>query len=90
MSNTNRHIKIVERVSTRLKLRQLQLLVAIANRRSILRASEDLHMSQPAATKLLKDLEIDFDVRLFDRTNRGVVPTHFGEALVRHGKLVLA
>ncbi|MEM7302648.1 MAG: LysR substrate-binding domain-containing protein [Pseudomonadota bacterium] len=90
MNDQNRHIKIVERVSTRLKLKQLRLLVAIANHSSILHAADEICISQPAATKLLKDLETDFDVRLFDRTNRGVVPTEYGEALVRHGKLILA
>ena len=90
MSEQNRHIKIIERVSNRLKLKQLRLLVAIAEHSSILHAAEEICISQPAATKLLKDLEIDFDVQLFNRTNRGVVPTVFGEALVRHGKLILA
>ena len=90
MTEQNRHIKIVERVSTRLKLKQLRLLVAIAEHSSILHAAEEICISQPAATKLLKDLETDFNVQLFDRTNRGVVPTEFGEALVKHGKLILA
>jgi DNA-binding transcriptional LysR family regulator len=90
MSNQNRHVKIVERVSTRLKLKQLRLLVAIAERSSILHAAEDICISQPAATKLLKDLEEDFNVLLFNRTNRGVIPTEYGEALVKHGKLILA
>ena len=90
MSEQNRHVKIVERVTTRLKLKQLRLLVAIAEHSSILHASEEICISQPAATKLLKDLETDFNVKLFDRTNRGVVPTEYGEALVRHGKLILA
>ena len=90
MNRADRHVKIVERISTRLKFRQLRLLVAIAKNSSILHAAEEIRISQPAATKLLKELESDFNVRLFDRTNRGVVPTQFGEALVKHGKLVLA
>ena len=90
MPPANRHIKIAERVATRLKLKQLRLLVAIAEHSSILHASETLNISQPAATKLLKDLETDFDVQLFERTNRGAIPTSYGEALVRHGKLILA
>ena len=90
MINRNNHIRITERVSTRLRLKQLRLLVAIDKHRSILHASGQLNISQPAATKLLKDLELDFGVQLFDRTNRGVIPTEFGDALVRHGKLILA
>ncbi|MBL4784350.1 MAG: LysR family transcriptional regulator [Cohaesibacteraceae bacterium] len=90
MPDRNRHVKITERVSTRLKLKQLRLLVAISKHSSILHAAEEICISQPAATKLLKDLETDFNVQLFHRTNRGVIPTEYGEALVRHGKLILA
>lgn len=89
MPDHNRHIKIAERVSTRLKLKQLRLLVSVAEHSSILHAAKELNISQPAATKLIKDLEADFGVILFDRTNRGAIPTTYGEALVRHGKLIL-
>jgi DNA-binding transcriptional LysR family regulator len=82
--------RIVERVLTRLKLKQLRLLVAVAQRGSILHAARELNLSQPAATKMIKDLETDFEVQLFTRTNRGAVPTVFGDSLVRHGKLVFA
>ncbi len=89
MPHSSPHIRIAERISTRLKFRQLQLLVAIAEHRSILHAARQLNISQPTATKLVKDLELDFGVQLFDRTNRGVLPTSYGETLVRHGKLIL-
>jgi len=90
MPTDHRHIKITERVSTRLKLKQLRLLVAISQHRSILHAAQELNISQPAATKLIKDLEADFGVTLFERTNRGVAPTAYGDALIKHGKLILA
>ena len=85
-----RHSRIVERALTRLKLRQLRLLVAVGRTGNIQAAARELNVSQPAATKMIKDLELDFEVRLFDRTNRGVVPTIYGEALIRHGKLIFA
>lgn len=84
------HTKIVDRALTRLKLRQLRLLVAVGELGSIQSAARDLGISQPAATKMIQDLEIDFEVKLFDRTNRGVVPTVYGETLIRHGKLIFA
>ncbi|TDK51372.1 LysR substrate-binding domain-containing protein [Antarcticimicrobium luteum] len=84
------HTRIVERVLTRLKLKQLRLLVAVGKHRSIQNAARELNVSQPAATKMIKDLELDFEVQLFERTNRGVVPTPHGEALIRHGKLIFA
>lgn len=82
--------RIVERVLTRLKLKQLRLLIAVQRHGSILHAARELNLSQPAATKMIKDLETDFEVQLFTRTNRGVVPTVFGDSLIRHGKLVFA
>ncbi|MEM8811354.1 MAG: LysR family transcriptional regulator [Pseudomonadota bacterium] len=90
MTSDSRHIRITERVSTRLKLKQVRLLVAIDRHASILHAAREMNISQPAATKMVKDLEADFGVSLFERTNRGVVPTDHGAALVRHGKLILA
>lgn len=85
-----RHSRIVDRAVTRLKLRQLRLLVAVGQYGSIQSAARELQVSQPAATKLIQDLEQDFEVKLFERTNRGVIPTDYGDALIRHGKLILA
>ncbi|PVA05464.1 LysR substrate-binding domain-containing protein [Thalassorhabdomicrobium marinisediminis] len=84
------HTRIVDRALTRLKLRQLRLLVKVGDHGSIQHAARELGISQPAATKMIQDLELDFEVQLFERTNRGVVPTVFGEALIRHGKLIFA
>lgn len=85
-----RHTRIVERALTRLKLRQLRLIVVVGRHGNIQNAARDLGISQPAATKMIQDLELDFEVKLFERTNRGVMPTVFGEALIRHGKLIFA
>lgn len=85
-----RHSRIVDHVLTRLKLRQLRLLVAVGRHGSIQHAARELTVSQPAATKMIQDLELDFEVKLFERTNRGVIPTVFGETLIRHGKLIFA
>ena len=86
----DRHSRIVDRALTRLKLRQLRLLVAVGAHGNIQNAAQSLGISQPAASKMIQDLELDFEVKLFDRTNRGVVPTVFGETLIRHGKLIFA
>ena len=86
----NRHSRIVDRAIKRLKLKQLRLLVEVGQYGSIQNAARELQISQPTATKLICDLELDFEVKLFDRTNRGVIPTVYGEALIRHGKLILA
>lgn len=85
-----KHTRIVDRALTRLKLRQLRLLVAVGRHGSIQNAAREMGVSQPAATKMIQDLELDFEVKLFQRTNRGVIPTVFGDTLIRHGKLIFA
>ena len=87
---TARISRILDRAQTRLKMRQLRLLVAVGRHRNILNAARELGISQPAATKMIQDLEQDFEVKLFQRTNRGVVPTIFGDALFRHGNLIFS
>lgn len=82
--------RLFDRALSRLKLRQLRLLVAAGKHQNILNAALELNISQPAATKMIKDLEADFAVLLFDRTNRGVIPTAHGTALIRHAQLIFA
>ena len=77
-------------VLNRLTLKQLRLVVAVHQHASILAAARALGLSQPAATRLIKETERSLGCALFLRGNRGVRATDRGEALVRHGKLVLA
>ncbi len=74
----------------RLKTRQLLLLIAIDEEGNVHRAAETLNMSQPAASKLLKDLEDMMDVQLFERMPRGMRPTWYGEAMIRHARIAVA
>ncbi len=77
-------------VQSRMKMRYLLLLVAIDDLRSVHKAAEVMHISQPAATKLLAELEKLVGVRLFDRTTRGLTPTKFGESLISHARVIVA
>jgi DNA-binding transcriptional LysR family regulator len=75
---------------SRLRLRHLRLVVAIDEQGTLHRAAERLAMTQPAATRLLAELERQLGVRLFDRSPRGMTPTAFGDSLARHARTVLA
>ena len=66
-------------IRARLKTRQLLLLVALAEEGNIHRAAQVLSMTQPAASKLLKDLEDVLEVPLFERLPRGMRPTWYGD-----------
>ncbi|HVY81561.1 MAG TPA: LysR substrate-binding domain-containing protein [Steroidobacteraceae bacterium] len=74
----------------RIKTRQLMLLIAIGDEGNIHRAAEILRVSQPAASKLLKDLEDALGVTLFERLPRGMRPTWYGEAMIRHARMALS
>jgi len=76
-------------VRSRLKTRQLLLLVHLDEQRCVLRAAESAGMTQPAASKLLRDIELAVDAKLFERHARGIVPTWYGEILIRHARLAL-
>jgi molybdenum-dependent DNA-binding transcriptional regulator ModE len=77
-------------IRARLKTRQLLLLVALAEEGNIHRAAQVLNMTQPAASKLLKDLEDVLEVPLFERLPRGMRPTWYGETMIRHARMALA
>ncbi|WP_110648346.1 LysR substrate-binding domain-containing protein [Salinicola peritrichatus] len=76
-------------LKVRLKFRHLQLFVALDECRNLHRAAERLGMSQPAASKLLGDLETLLGVSLFERHSRGVTPNWYGESLIRHARGML-
>jgi DNA-binding transcriptional LysR family regulator len=77
-------------LARRLKLRQLVLLRALADSRSLRRAAGALSLTQPAATRMLQELEETLGLRLFERSARGMLPTPYGEAMIRHAGAVLA
>ncbi|HET9645172.1 MAG TPA: LysR family transcriptional regulator [Burkholderiaceae bacterium] len=68
----------------RFDLVTLNLVLAIAETRSITRGAEREHLALAAASKRLSDLETRLGVTLFERRARGVEPTEAGRALVRH------
>ncbi len=70
-------------------MRQLALLVAIADHRSLRRAAQVIAVTQPAATRMLADLEDALGVSLFDRVAWGMQSTAYGDTLIRYARGVL-
>jgi DNA-binding transcriptional LysR family regulator len=73
-----------------LSVRQLQLFVEVARRLSFVRAAEALHLTPPAVTMQIKDLEAAVALPLFDRRGRSVSLTTAGEYFLVYAKRVLA
>ncbi len=74
----------------RLKLQQIAIFEKVAETGSMLAASRELHMTQPAVSKSIRELEQHFNETLFTRGKRGVQLTEFGELLRRHTQSLLA
>ena len=76
--------------ASRLKTRHLLLLLHLYEQRSVLRAAEAANMTQPAASKLLAEMESLLGVPLFERHARGVEPTWYGQVLIRRARSALS
>jgi DNA-binding transcriptional LysR family regulator len=82
--------KLDSYIRANLKPKHLHLLVALDDFRNIGKVAASLNVTQPAVSKALAELEKGLDVKLFERTARGVQPTIYGECLIRHARTVLA
>lgn len=84
------HMQPDTSVRPKLKMRHLVLLVEIGRHGSIRQAARATRLTQPAASKLLSELEQELGVQLFERSVHGVEPTSYGRILVRRAGAVLA
>jgi DNA-binding transcriptional LysR family regulator len=72
-----------------LKARHLRLLVAIDTYRNLTQVADVTHVTVPAVSKSLKELERGIGLPLFTRGLHGLTPTPYGECLIRHAKSMI-
>jgi DNA-binding transcriptional LysR family regulator len=77
------------RYSERMELRHLRYFVAVAETENVSKAAVALHLSQPALSRQIHDLEAELKVALFERTGRNLRLTGAGEDLLAYGRRVL-
>jgi DNA-binding transcriptional LysR family regulator len=70
-------------------LPDIKLFVNIAEANSLTRGAERSHMSLPAASIRIKNLEEGLGIKLLYRTSQGVTLTPPGQAFMHHARLVL-
>ena len=80
----------MDQLGVRLTVNHLRLAVAISDESSLVGAAKRLNMTQPAVTKALQAAEFQLNVKLFNRTSTGMVPTIYGEALVAQARIILS
>ena len=71
-----------------LNLRQLKLIQVLSEVNSVKLAASVLNITQSSATKSLQKAEKLFDAELFQRTSKGLVPTHAGAAVIKHANII--
>jgi DNA-binding transcriptional LysR family regulator len=73
------------RIRRRLRLRDLDTLMAVAQTGSMAKAAVQLSVSQPAVSKAIAEMERTLGYQLLDRTAQGVEPNLYGRALLKCG-----
>ena len=71
-------------------LRHLEIFSAVCAQESFTRAAEQLNMAQPAVSLAIRELEVFYNVRLFERMNRRVYLTEAGRTLRQYADTVLS
>lgn len=73
-----------------MNLRQAQYLTAIAEAGGITAAARSLYISQPSLSQMLRQMEEEAGIPLFDRGSQPLRPTYAGEAALRAAHAILA
>ena len=76
------------RIGKRIKLRDLHILQAAAEAGSMAKAASDLHITQPAISYAIAEMEHALGVPLLERSSRGVTPTVYGQVLLERSRVV--
>jgi DNA-binding transcriptional LysR family regulator len=72
-----------------MEFKQLRHFVAVVDSGTLSGASEVLHITQPALTRSIKNLEANLEAQLLERGSRGIAPTEAGTRLYHQAKMIL-
>jgi LysR family hydrogen peroxide-inducible transcriptional activator len=72
-----------------MNLQQLEYIVAVDKHRHFQRAADECCVTQATLSMMIKKLEEELEVILFDRSKQPVVPTETGKGIIKQAKLIL-
>lgn len=85
----SQNAKIARYIHHQLKVKHLKMLVELADQASVAQVAKNLHVTQPAVSKMLAEMESGLELELFERVGRGIKPTAYGELLIRYAREIL-
>ena len=72
-----------------MNLRQLKYILKVSEIRNITKSAEELHISQPALSRYIHDVEAELGAKIFDRSTNPLTLTYAGECYVAAAKRIL-
>lgn len=72
-----------------MNIQQLEYIVAVDNHRHFVQASEHCNVTQPTLSMMIRKLEDELSVKIFDRTKQPIVPTAIGRLIIDQAKTIL-
>jgi DNA-binding transcriptional LysR family regulator len=70
-------------------LKRMKHLLALADERNFARAAERVHLSQSAFSRSIQTLELELEIRLFDRGSMEITPTPAGSFVIERARKLL-
>ena len=74
---------------TTANLRKLSHVVALGKYGTFAQAADAVHLSQPAFSRSIQSIEEEYDVKLFERSTRKIVPTPYGKIVIARATRIL-
>ena len=72
-----------------MNLQQLEYIIAVDRFRHFVTAAQHCHVTQATLSMMIKKLEEELQIRIFDRSKQPVVPTEIGQKIIAQAKVVL-
>ena len=72
-----------------MNIQQLEYITAVDNFRHFAQAAEHCHVTQPTLSMMIKKLEEELGIKIFDRTKQPIIPTAIGRQIIDQGKVIL-
>lgn len=72
-----------------MNIQQLEYIVAVDNYRHFVQAAEHCNVTQPTLSMMIRKLEEELSVKIFDRTKQPIVPTSIGREIIDQAKTIL-